>query len=336
MRSHLFKEPCHDHPADPVIDELTAEISQQLANQDLAALAATLAPVADAELVSVFERLTLRQRAVIFRLLPKETAVAVFDALDPALQGLHDTEVARLFAELDPDDRAWLLEEVPAVLATRLLRDLPGSERALTAALLGYPQGGVGRRMGRLDLTGRRDLLDLFTKSAGDWLDGWFESDPIKALFGFDGIVGAYASPYTPGTAYVLLHHVFGEVNGKKGVWGHAVGGMGAITQAMARSAVEAGVEIRTDAAVSKVLVEEGRAVGVVLADGEVLHGKAIVANVNPKLLYERLFDPADVPAATLERMANWRCGSGTFRMNVALSKLPESNLIRKSTLSLN
>ncbi len=125
---------------------------QQLANQDLAALAATLAPVPDAELVSVFERLTLRQRAVIFRLLPKETAVAVFDALDPALQGdllegLHDTEVARLFAELDPDDRAWLLEEVPAVLATRLLRDLPGSERALTAALLGYPQGGVGRRM---------------------------------------------------------------------------------------------------------------------------------------------------------------------------------------------
>ena len=135
-----------------VIDELTAEILQQLANQDLAALAATLAPVPDAELVSVFERLTLRQRAVIFRLLPKETAVAVFDARDPALQGdllegLHDTEVARLFAELDPDDRAWLLEEVPAVLATRLLRDLPGSERALTAALLGYPQGSVGRRM---------------------------------------------------------------------------------------------------------------------------------------------------------------------------------------------
>lgn len=135
-----------------VIDELTAEILQQLANQDLAALAATLAPVPDAELVSVFERLTLRQRAVIFRLLPKETAVAVFDALDPALQGdllegLHDTEVARLFAELDPDDRAWLLEEVPAVLATRLLRDLPGSERTLTAALLGYPQGSVGRRM---------------------------------------------------------------------------------------------------------------------------------------------------------------------------------------------
>lgn len=134
------------------IDELTAEILQQLASEDLVALAATLAPLSDAELVSMFERLNLRQRAVVFRLMPKDSAVAVFDALDPALQGelldgLHDTEVARLFAELDPDDRAWLLDEVPAALATRLLRDLPGSERALTAALLGYPQGSVGRRM---------------------------------------------------------------------------------------------------------------------------------------------------------------------------------------------
>ena len=134
------------------IDELTADILQQLASEDLAALATTLAPLPDAELVPVFERLTLRQRAVMFRLLPKESAVAIFDALDPALQGdllegLHDAEVARLFAELDPDDRAWLLEEVPAALATRLLRDLPTEERALTAALLGYPQGSAGRRM---------------------------------------------------------------------------------------------------------------------------------------------------------------------------------------------
>ncbi|MFX5839770.1 FAD-dependent oxidoreductase, partial [Acinetobacter baumannii] len=87
-----------------------------------------------------------------------------------------------------------------------------------------------------LDQSGRRDLLDLFTKSAGDWLDGWFESDPVKALFGFDSVVGNYASPYTPGSAYVLLHHVFGEVNGKRGAWGHALGGMGAITQAMAKA----------------------------------------------------------------------------------------------------
>ena len=82
----------------------------------------------------------------------------------------------------------------------------------------------------------RRQLLGLFANSAGDYLDGWFESAPVKAVYGFDGIVGNYASPYSPGSAYVLLHHVFGEVNGKKGAWGHAVGGMGAITQAMAKS----------------------------------------------------------------------------------------------------
>ena len=103
----------------------------------------------------------------------------------------------------------------------------------------------VGRRLAKLDMTLRRELLELFANSAGDYLDGWFESDPIKAVFGFDGIVGNYASPYTPGSAYVLLHHVFGEVNGKKGAWGHAIGGMGAITQAMARAAAERGVEIR-------------------------------------------------------------------------------------------
>ncbi len=78
----------------------------------------------------------------------------------------------------------------------------------------------LGRSLSRLDTTARRDLLALFAQSAGDWLDGWFESDPIKAAVGFDGVVGTYASPYSPGTAYVLLHHVFGEVNGKKGVWG--------------------------------------------------------------------------------------------------------------------
>ena len=92
----------------------------------------------------------------------------------------------------------------------------------------------------------RRELLALFAMSAGDYLDSWFESDPIKAVYGFDGIVGNYASPYTPGSAYVLLHHVFGEVNGKRGAWGHAIGGMGAITQAMARAARARGVEIRT------------------------------------------------------------------------------------------
>src|SRR5690606_31013476 len=113
----------------------------------------------------------------------------------------------------------------------------------------------LGRQLHALDPALRQDLLDLFTISAAEYLDRWFESGPIKALFGFDGIVGNYASPYAPGTAYVLLHHVFGQANGVKGAWGHAIGGMGAITRAMARAAEAAGAEIHTGQGVERILV---------------------------------------------------------------------------------
>ncbi|MEP6940695.1 MAG: NAD(P)/FAD-dependent oxidoreductase, partial [Rudaea sp.] len=201
--------------------------------------------------------------------------------------------------------RALALEAPPNVTDGGWWKGLPEMLRA----------GKLGKRLHSLGADMRTELLDLFAISAGEYLDRFFESEPIKAVLGFDGIVGNYASPFTPGSAYVLLHHVFGEVNGVKGAWGHAIGGMGAITQAMARSAIAAGVEIRTNAAVREVIVERGQAVGVVTEDGKTLRARAVVANVNPKLLYERLLDPAAVPAPTRERMANWRCGSGTFRM---------------------
>ena len=182
----------------------------------------------------------------------------------------------------------------------------------------------LGSRLGRLDMDSRRELLRLFATSAGDYLEDSFESEPIKALYGFDGIVGHYASPYSPGSAYVLLHHCFGEVNGKKGTWGHAVGGMGAITQAMAKSAAARGVDIRVGSGVREVMVEKGRAVGVVTADGQIVRAAAVVSNLNPRLLYLSLIDPAVLPKPFLERIGQWRCGSGTFRMNVALSELPD------------
>jgi phytoene dehydrogenase-like protein len=180
-----------------------------------------------------------------------------------------------------------------------------------------------GNRIRRLSTESLSALHDLLTKSAGDYLDRWFEGELVKALFGFDAIVGNYASPYTPGTAYVLLHHAFGEVNGRKRVWGHAVGGMGAITQAMARAASSCGVEIETDAPVREVLIEKDRAAGVVLASGCVFRSTAVAANVDPKLLYTVLVPAGALDAAFLRRMRAWRCGSGTFRMNVALSELP-------------
>ncbi|OYW55066.1 MAG: FAD-dependent oxidoreductase [Hyphomicrobium sp. 32-62-53] len=182
---------------------------------------------------------------------------------------------------------------------------------------------GIGRRVLGLSLEDQRLLTDLFTKSAADFLDPWFENEHVKALFAFDGIVGSYASPWTPGTAYVLLHHCFGEVNGKMGVWGHAVGGMGAISQAMARSAEAAGAVIRLDAPVRRVVVEKGRAVGVELQSGEIVRARAVAANVGPKLLFRDLIDAGDVDPMLRQRFTNIKTGSATFRMNVALSELP-------------
>jgi phytoene dehydrogenase-like protein len=181
-------------------------------------------------------------------------------------------------------------------------------------------------QLGRLPRDGQRDLIDIFTKSAGDWLDRWFESEPLKAVLGWDSIVGNYASPYASGSAYVLLHHCFGEVNGKPGKWGHAIGGMGSITQAMAAEARARGVVIDVDAPVRRVLVEGGRAIGVELESGEIVRARAVASNVNPKLLYQRLLDPAELPADFVEAIAGYKCGSGTFRVNVALSELPDFN----------
>ncbi len=218
------------------------------------------------------------------------------------------------------------LDSIADVLRDLVLETPPNLVRGSWLAALPQLLRGwrVAGRLRRLDLELEQELLRLFAASAGDYLDGWFESEPIKAVYGFDGIVGNFASPYAPGSAYVLLHHVFGETNGKKGVWGHAIGGMGAITQAMALAAAERGVEIRLESPVREVLIERGRAVGAVTENGEALRARAVVSNLNPKLLYQKLVDPAALPAPFLQRIAQWRCGSGTFRMNVALAELPD------------
>ena len=183
---------------------------------------------------------------------------------------------------------------------------------------------GLAKRLRRLSMAESRALLDLFTKSATDYLDGWFESDLVKALFGFDAVVGNYASPATPGTAYVMLHHAFGEVNGVQRQWGHAVGGMGAIAQALANAAHAHGAEIETGAGVREIIVERDRAAGVVLADGRTLRADAVVAGVDPRRLYLGLIAANALPPDFVARIKRWKAGSGTFRMNVALSALPQ------------
>ncbi len=216
-----------------------------------------------------------------------------------------------------------MLERVTAVLRDSVLRTPPNVGGGLTDLGRGM---ALGLRLKTLDMPARRDLLELFTRSAGEMLDYWFESDPIKAAFGFDSVVGNFASPYSAGSAYVLLHHAFGEVNGKLGTWGHAIGGMGAITQALATEARVHGVEISTDSAVVKVLSKDRQAKGVVLADGSEIRARAVIGNLNPKLLYLDLVDPDELETDFRERMTRWQCASGSFRMNVALSELPDFN----------
>lgn len=175
----------------------------------------------------------------------------------------------------------------------------------------------------RLAIAEKRQLLRLFSVSAGELLDDHFESDPIKALIGFDAIVGNYASPYQAGSAYVLLHHVIGEVNGQQGRWGHAVGGMGAISDAIAAEARSLGVIMETGCTVERVVVEKGAARGVRLSGGDVIQADLVAANVNPKLLYLSMLDASEISPATRDHFERYKCMSGSFRMNVALSELP-------------
>jgi phytoene dehydrogenase-like protein len=217
------------------------------------------------------------------------------------------------------------LEEIADVLRQLVLRAPPNMVEGFGVGAISEAINALGTAniLRRLTLEQQRSLLDLFTRSAGEMLDERFENDLVKALFGFDAIVGNYASPYAAGSAYVMLHHAFGEVNGKKGVWGHAIGGMGAITQAMAGAARSHGVEIRLEAGVREVIVERDRAAGVILDNGETIRAKYIASSVNPKLLYTLLLPADALPPAFLQRIRNWRNGSGTFRMNVALNALP-------------
>ncbi len=222
------------------------------------------------------------------------------------------------------------LDKLAQVLRDLTLLTPPNAGGGLAALAAGARQGWP---IARLDIETQRDLLDIFIKSARDFLGGWFEDDRIRSAFAFDAVVGNYAGVSTPGSAYVLLHHVFGEVNGRKGAWGHAVGGMGAITQAMASACRDAGVEISLEAPVERVLVDGGgpdnlRAAGVRLASGEEIAARVVAANVGPALLYRDMVDPADLPADFRWRMSKYKTGSGTFRMNVALSQLPDFTVL--------
>src|SRR5215217_3654655 len=232
--------------------------------------------------------------------------------------GLTRKEIARhVKADGEAYDRYVAeLGSVVRLLKKWLLRAPPnvGSRVSAIPKLL-----SLGRDMAGLTLAEIRIVHDFAVRSASEILERHFQGDFAKALFGFDGVVGNFASPQAPGTGYVLLHYLFGEAAGVPGAWGHAIGGMGSITQAMARACREAGVDIVLNTPVEEVIVNGGGVSGVV-AGGKPWHANTVVAGVNPKLLFDRLVPGGVVDADVASRMRGWKCESATFRMNVALS----------------
>src|SRR5919112_1231955 len=214
------------------------------------------------------------------------------------------------------------LETVVRLLKKWLLRAPPNVGRNVSAIpkLL-----SLGRDMAGLSLAETRIVHDFAVRSAAEVLDRHFEGELAKALFGFDGVVGNFASPQAAGSAYVLLHHLFGEAAGVPGAWGHAIGGMGSITQAMAKACREAGVDIVLNSPVEEVIVSNGRVAG-----GKAWRSKSVIAGVNPKLLFDRLIPGGAVDRDVSSRMHGWKCESATFRMNVALSELPKFTVLPK------
>ncbi len=180
---------------------------------------------------------------------------------------------------------------------------------------------GKFRGLGRAELTG---LVKIFTQSAADFLDDWFESPEVKVTLATDGVIGANGGPRSAGTAYILLHHCMGGVAGHRGLWGFVRGGMGAVSEAIASAARERGATIRTGAEVQQILVRRGRAAGVVLRGGEEVEADIAVSNADPKVTFLRLCDPKDLPGEFTAAMRRFRCEGTSLKINLALSALPD------------
>ncbi|MGH2590584.1 MAG: phytoene desaturase family protein [Actinomycetota bacterium] len=232
------------------------------------------------------------------------------------------SQFSRKDAEAMPKWDAWLsgvadvlgplLLQVPPPLGSLKVRDL------LDQLRVAWKARGLGVR-------GVGDVTKLFTMSVSDLLDEWFESDPVKGMLTVNGVIGTWAGPDSPGTAYVMLHHSIGDVgDGHLGSWGYQEGGMGAVADACRRAAESFGAEIRTDARVGKILVRGGRAVGVALESGEELRAPVVVTTIHPKIAFLRLIDEADLPADFVRDIRNWRTRSGVVKINFAISELPD------------
>ena len=168
------------------------------------------------------------------------------------------------------------------------------------------------------------DTIRFYTMSAAEYLDEYFESDVVKAALSGSGIIGTALGPYSPGTAYVLLHHYMGEVDGSIGSWGYARGGMGAVSKALAGALQEYDGEILTNAEVTQIQVKNGKTTGVVLANGDEYHAKNVASNIDARRTYQDLFDPQDLNEKLLKQVDNYKFNGSSGKLNIALDGLPE------------
>ena len=256
-----------------------------------------------------------------FQAFPDGRAITVY-ADDAAKSYDSIAQFSKADAEIMPNWEAWL-KGVSDVLGPLLLRVPPKVGSMKLVDLL--PQAQTAWKMRGLGVRGVADVTRLFTMSVSDLLNDWFESDAIKAMLTINGVIGTWAGPDEPGTAYVMLHHSIGDVgDGHLGSWGFQQGGMGAVSDSIRRAAESFGAEIRTDARVAKIIVRAGRAVGVALQSGEELRAPVVVSCVHPKIAFLELLDRAELPADFVQDIEHWRTRSGVVKVNVAMSELPD------------
>ena len=236
----------------------------------------------------------------------------------------HDSiaQFSRKDAEVLPQWEAWL-QEVADVLGPLLLQKPPKIGSMAFGDLI--ESARAAWKVRKLGVRGVGDVTRLFTMSITDLLDDWFESDEIKGMLAVNGIIGTWAGPDEPGTAYVMLHHSIGDVgDGHLGSWGFQQGGMGAVSDSIRRSAESYGCEIRTEARVRKVLTAGGRFAGVVLENGEELRAPLGVTCIHPKIAFLDLIGREELPADFVWDIERWRTRSGVVKINVAMSELPD------------
>ena len=230
------------------------------------------------------------------------------------------------FSKKDADTleewEAWL-KGVADVLGPLLLKVPPKVGSMQIGDLLGLAHTGWETR--KLGVRGVASVTKLFTMSVTDLLNEWFESDAVKAMLTVNGVIGTWAGPDEPGTAYVMLHHSIGDVgDGHLGSWGFQEGGMGGVSECFRKAAESFGAEIRTNAKVAKITTSGGRVTGVVLDNGEELQAPTVVTSVHPKIAFLDMIEETELPSDFVRDIQNWKTRSGVVKVNVAMEGLPK------------